>query len=53
MDVVDNSLAVFKGKLAELLNGCNKQEYTLLVNICKTTLETLRKFPTDSENNAF
>lgn len=43
MDVVDNSLIQFKRELVEILDNCSKEEYTLLTDICKTTLETYRK----------
>ncbi len=43
MDVVDNSLIQFKRELAEIFDNCSKEEYTLLSDICKTTLDTYRK----------
>ncbi len=43
MDVVDNSLIQFKRELAEIFDNCSKEEYTLLADICKTTLDTYRK----------
>lgn len=43
MDVVDNSLIQFKKELIDTFDNCTKEEYTLLVNICKTTLETYRQ----------
>ncbi len=42
MDVVDNSLIQFKRELVEVFDGCSKEEFILLSNICKTTLETYR-----------
>lgn len=42
MDVVDNSIIQFKRELVEYFDDCSKDEYTLLSNICKTTLETYR-----------
>ncbi len=43
MDVVDNSLIQFKRELVEIFDNCSKEEYTLLSDICKTTLDTYRK----------
>ena len=43
MDVIDNSVVQFKKELKDLLDNCSKDEYTLLVNICKTTLNTYRQ----------
>lgn len=43
MDVVDNSLIQFKRELVEIFDNCSKEEYTLLTDICKTTLESYRK----------
>jgi transcriptional regulator with XRE-family HTH domain len=43
MDVVDNSHIQFKRELVEMFDNCTNDEYTLLVNVCKTTLETYRK----------
>lgn len=43
MDVVDNSLIQFKRELAEYFDDCSKEEYTLLSEVCKTTLTTYRK----------
>ena len=43
MDVVDNSLVQFKKELVDIFDGCSKDEYTLLVDICKTALNTYRK----------
>ena len=43
MDVVDNSLIQFKKELIDLMDDCTKDEYTLLVNICKATLATYRQ----------
>ena len=43
MDVVDNSLIQFKRELVELFDNCSKEEYTLLSEVCKTTLATYRK----------
>lgn len=42
MDVVDNSLVQFKRELVEIFDDCSKDEYILLSDICKTTLETYR-----------
>lgn len=43
MDVVDNSLIQFKRELVDIFDNCSKEEYTLLVDICKTALETYRR----------
>lgn len=43
MDVVDHSLIQFKRELVEIFDSCSKEEYTLLADICKTTLATYRK----------
>jgi transcriptional regulator with XRE-family HTH domain len=43
MDVIDNSLIQFKRELADIFDNCSKEEYTLLVDICKTTLKTYRR----------
>lgn len=43
MDVVDNSLVQFKKELVDMFDNCSKDEYTLLVDICKTTLNTYRQ----------
>jgi transcriptional regulator with XRE-family HTH domain len=42
MDVVNNSHIQFKKELVDIFDSCTNDEYTLLVNICKTTLETYR-----------
>ncbi len=42
MDVVDNSLIQFKRELAEIFDGCSKEEYILLSDVCKATLESYR-----------
>lgn len=39
MDVIDNSEIQFKKEFSELLKDCSKDEYNLLYNICKATLE--------------
>lgn len=51
MDVVDNSDIQFKRELVEIFNECSKEEYTLLTDICKTTLETYRKIQGKQNNN--
>lgn len=43
MDVVDHSLIQFKKELVDIFDNCSKEEYILLTEICKTTLETYRK----------
>lgn len=43
MDVVDNSLIQFKRELVEIFDNCSKEEYTLLTDVCKATLDTYRK----------
>ena len=47
MDVVDNSLIQFKRELVEIFDDCSKGEYTLLVDICRTALDTYRKVKND------
>lgn len=43
MDVVDHSLIQFKKELVDIFDNCSKEEYILLTEICKITLETYRK----------
>lgn len=43
MDVIYNSEIQFQNELAALLKECDKEEYTLLTDICKTALNTYRK----------
>lgn len=43
MDVVDNSLIQFKKELVDIFDDCSEEEYTLLVNICKSALTTYRQ----------
>ena len=43
MDVIDNSTIQFKKELLNLFDDCSKDEYTLLVNICKSALTTYRQ----------
>lgn len=43
MDVINNSLIQFKRELAECLDNCSKEEYTLLSDICKAALGTYRE----------
>lgn len=42
MDVVKNSEKEFKKEFSVLLENCTSKEYSLLLNTCKTILETLR-----------
>ena len=39
MDVIDNSTVQFQKEFATLLEGCSKEEYKLLYNLCKVALE--------------
>ena len=39
MDVIDNSTVQFQKEFAALLEGCSKEEYKLLYNLCKVALE--------------
>lgn len=43
MDVIDNSTIQFKKELMDLFDDCSKDEYSLLVNICKSALTTYRQ----------
>lgn len=43
MDVINNSEVQFKKEFAQLLQHCSKDEYRLLYNICKATLDSNRK----------
>ncbi len=43
MDVIHNSQIQFEKEFADLLQNCNKDEYKLLYDICKATLESQRK----------
>lgn len=42
MDSIDNSLIQYKKELANIFDDCSKDEYTLLINICKAALDTYR-----------
>lgn len=43
MDAINNSLIQFKRKLVKCFDNCSKEEYTLLSDICKTTLKIYRE----------
>ena len=43
MDVISNSEVQFKKELSELLSNCSIDEYRLLINTCKTILDTLHR----------
>jgi len=43
MDVIDKSDVQFKDELGNLLKDCTKDECKILYDICKATLENLRK----------
>jgi transcriptional regulator with XRE-family HTH domain len=42
MDTVNNSDILFRAEFAELLSSCSKDEYRILINICKVIIENLR-----------
>ncbi len=52
MDVIDNSLDYFRYELSDIFNECTKEEFVLLTDISKTTLETFRQIKKKTNFNS-